>query len=173
MIVDGAKISNTYIHATNDESFIPIYTIFNYVKNNRSKRGSGINKRNNNDINNVQTFNPADIITNILESTTDNICNITRKIIMKMNIDNIRKLLIHIATELHNSKTIYQYNEYLLYVVKDICLYKLTCSYNIKIKNKNNKFIILNYKNKLVDKLNLSKLIISNDVHQLFPTNQI
>ena len=49
--VDGAKISNSYAHATNDKSAIPIYNNFNYVKSNRTKRGSGINNRTNNNNN--------------------------------------------------------------------------------------------------------------------------
>ena len=65
----------------------------------------------------------------------------------------------------------YPYNEYLLYVTKDICLYKLVGSHNFKIKDKSNRFIILDYKNALMDKINLSKLIKGKAIQQLFPVN--
>ena len=76
--VDGAKISNSYAHATNDKSAIPIYNNFNYVKSNRTKRGSGINNRTNNnnntnntnntnhDLHNTLEFDPNKFITNII-----------------------------------------------------------------------------------------------------------
>ena len=124
--VDGAKISNSYVHATNDKSAIPIYNNFNYVKSNRTKRASGINNRtNNNNTNNTNqdntlAFDPNKFITNIIESTRDNICNKTLKSIMNLKIDNIRQLLIVTAKEIHISEISYPYNEYLLYVVKDM-----------------------------------------------------
>ena len=149
--VDGAKISNSYAHATNDKSAIPIYNNFNYVKSNRIKRGSGINNRtnNNNNTNNTTNtnhdlhnteFDPNKFITNIIESTKDNNrCNKTRKSIMNLKIDNICQLLIFTAKELHISEISYPYNEYLLYVIKDMCLYKLVGSHNFKSKDKSNR----------------------------------
>ena len=181
--MDGAKISNSYVHATNDKSAIPIYNNFNYVKSNRTKRGSGINNRTNNnnntnntnntnhDLHNTLEFDPNKFITNIIESTKDNICNTTRKSIMNLTIDNIRQLLIFTAKELHISEISYPYNEYLLYVIQDICLHKLVGSHNFKIKDKSNRFIILDYKNALMDKINLSKLIKGKAIQQLFPVN--
>ena len=127
--MDGAKISNSYVHATNDKSAIPIYNNFNYVKSNRTKRGSGVNNRTNNNNNNNNTNNtnqdntlacdPNKFITNI-ESTKDNICNKTRKSIMNLKIDNKCQLLIFTAKEIHISEISYPYNEYLLYVIKDM-----------------------------------------------------
>ena len=155
--VDGAKISNSCAHATNDKSAIPIYNNFNYVKSNRNKRGSGINNRTNNnnntnntnntnhDLHNTLEFDPNKFITNIIESTKDNICNKTCKSKMNLEIGNIRQLLIFTAKELHISEISYPYNEYLLYATKDICLYKLVGSHNFKIKVKSNRFIIQDY----------------------------
>ena len=82
---------------------------------------------------------------------------------MNLKIDNIRQLLIFTAKELHISEISYPYNEYLLYVIKDICLYKLVASHNFKIKDKSNRFIILDYKNAL--------LIKGKAIQQLFPVN--
>ena len=77
---------------------------------------------------------------------------------MNLKIDNIRQLLIFTAKEIHISEISYPYNEYLL-LIKDICLYKLVSSHIFKVKDKSNRFIILDYKNELMDKINLSKLI--------------
>ena len=82
---------------------------------------------------------------------------------MNLKIDNIRQLLIFTAKELHISEISYPYNEYLLYVIKDICLYKLVGSHNFKTKDKSNRFITLDYKNAL--------LIKGKAIQQLFPVN--
>ena len=90
---------------------------------------------------------------------------------MNLKIDNIRQLLIFTAKETHISEISYLYNEYLLYVIKDICLYKLVSSHIFKVKDKSNRFIILDYKNALMDRINLSKLINGKAIQQLFPVN--
>ena len=81
--VDGADIPNTYEYATNLKSAIPIYSNFNFVKNNRTKRGSGINKTLNNT--NV-AFDPVKFISDLVDETADSICKQTRKSIMKLKI---------------------------------------------------------------------------------------
>ena len=169
--IDGADIPNTYVHATNLKSAIPIYSNFNFVKNNRTKRGSGKNKTM---YNTNETFDPVKFISDLVDATTDSICKQTRKSIMKLKIENIRKLLIYTAKEIYTSIKLYSYNEYLLYVIKDLCLYKLISSHNIKIKNKSNKFIVVEYQNVLVDKINLGKIIHLKTIHELFPiTNKL
>ena len=89
---------------------------------------------------------------------------------MNLKIDNICQLLIFTAKEIHISEISYPYNEYLL-LIKDICLYKLVSSHIFKVKDKSNRFIILDYKNALMDKINLSQLINGKAIQRLFPVN--
>ena len=165
--VDWADIRDTYDHVINNKSSKSIYSNFNFQKNNRTKRGSGINKK-------LSQRVPLDLdklINNIIEETKDKICNQARKSIMKLNITDIRKLLIHVSTLIHNSDNKYKYNEFLLYVIKDICLYKLACSHKTRIYNKNTNFIIVPFINKLVDHINLNNILNSKNIYNLFPAN--
>ena len=168
--VDWADIRDAQQHVLSN-SPKPIYTLFNYIKNNRTKRGSGINKHNR-DAGDVP-FNPGIMLQHIINSTTVSIAKVTRQMIMALNLKQIRTLLIYISSQLLISEVIFEYNEHLLYMVQDICLYKLLYSHNIRMIKNNTNFIIVEFSNCIMNDINLSGIIQSTFISKLFPVNDI
>ena len=119
-------IKDSYNH-TKYNSGIPVYSLFNLVKNNRTKRGSGINHKNVNgiEVDCVEEFNVEDFINKIADNVVFNIAKHTRKLIMPLKIDEVKVLFIYVSRIIFNDYKVFLYNEYLLYMVKDVCLYRL------------------------------------------------
>ena len=57
--------------------------------------------------------------------------------------------------------TVYTSNEYLLYMLRDLCLYGIWKS-NPKAQTKHQQYIMVNYVNRLLDQVNIGKIIHSN-----------
>ena len=163
--IDLEGITDAYQHMKND-SDIPIYTLFNLVKNNRTSRGSGINI-----IHRVDTFDPGKFIENIINNAGVSISKESRKQIMALQAIFINDLLIYVTKLITEYDNNYEFNEYFLYIVKDLCLYRL---FKLKIKNtkKHNNYIILYYANKLIDNINLGKIIHSAYSYNCFPADK-
>ena len=66
---------------------------------------------------------------------------------------------------------VYKSNEYLLYMVRDLCLYRLWKS-NPKLQTKHQHYIMDNYVNRLLDQVNIGKLIQSSQSFYVFPANK-
>ena len=60
------------------------------------------------------------------------------------------------------------FNEYFLLVVKDICLFKLQRYYQ-QSKSANLNFLVIKFTNKLVENVNIQKILNNIDVHSCFP----
>ena len=54
-----------------------------------------------------------------------------------------------------------------MFIVKDICLYKIQRYYIQKPKKKN--FLVIKFNNKLIENINLKRIISSDDIKNLFP----
>ena len=70
---------------------------------------------------------------------------------------------------LFNNTSTYPFNEYLLLLIKDLCLYRLHKSHIQK--KKYNNYIVIHYTRDLIDKMNISKIIHSNLSQQSFPAD--
>ena len=164
--IDIKGIHDAFQH-TKSNSNIPIYSLFNTVKNNRTKRGGGTAV----DIDAPSlTFEPEEFISEIDNSNSQSIANKCRKEIMKLKVKVIYKLLLFVTNQLISSNTVYSTNEYLLFVIRDLCLYRILTS-NPKSKIKYDQFVTFSYANRLLDKINISKLIHSNGSRNLYPAN--
>ena len=80
----------------------------------------------------------------------------------------VYKLLLHITKVLSKFISVYKANEYLLYVLRDLCLHRLWKS-NPKVNKKRPKFIMVKYVNRLLDQVNVGKIIHSNQSFKIFP----
>ena len=61
------------------------------------------------------------------------------------------------------------HNEYLLYLIKDVCLYRLLNGHSNKPIKKYNNYLLVNHVNGLIDDININKMIHSKTSYNLFP----
>ena len=87
---------------------------------------------------------------------------------MFLKLKLVYKLLLHITKVLSKFISVYKANEYLLYVIRDLCLHRLWKS-NPKVNKKRPKFIMVKYVNRLLDQVNVGKIIHSNQSFKIFP----
>ena len=81
------------------------------------------------------------------------------------------ELLTFVAYYIDNvTKIVDGYNEYKLYVIKAIAMYKLSRKHADK-KNTGKNFIVVDYINGLIDSINLASIINKHEVKALFPHN--
>ena len=154
------NIKNAYDHLKYNNS-IPIYTLFNKVKNNRTKRGSGGQPINQNFPQNI--FNAAAFVTNITNYHGTNIHKHCRSLIMTLKLQNIHTLYLYLNSHQHA----FPYNEHLQHVMKDICLYRLTKSQ--EQEHKINNYVILNFLHKNMDNINIKKILLSPQSTERLP----
>ena len=146
-----------------------IYTLFNEVKNNRTKKGSG-NGRQTSTMQDEEDFDADAFITNFTNiMDVENIHKRCRASIMELKMKHLKLLFLFINMHL-DSYNFFPYNEHLLSVMMDICLYRLTKSH--KQHKKVNTYIILEFLHKSMDKLKLKKLLLSNPSLERFPISK-
>ena len=115
--IDISGIHDAYQHVKSISN-IPIYTVFNIVKNNRTKGGAG----NTNFLDNETTqINPAEFISSIDNSNTQFIAKKCRLEVMSLKLKVIFKILLYTTKLLVTTEKVYNSNEYLLYMVRDLC----------------------------------------------------
>lgn len=166
--IDVNGIKDAFDHVKNNKD-TSIYTLFNEVKNNRTKKGSG-QKNGNPDVGSINNFKEEDFIELITQNVEKSIANNCRKLIMGLKIKHIKTLFLHLNTIIAQGHGQFRYNEHLLYMIKDICLYRLTKS--SKKRKPFNKYLIIEYVNRLMDKINLNKLIHSKNSYERFPVSK-
>ena len=146
-----------------------IYKTFNTVKNNRTKRGSGVNRRANTDQDpNLIIFDPQAFINSCTINVVHSINKHCRMLLMNLKIPDVRKLVIHVSKLLNSELVKYNYNQFLLFVIRDLCLYRLTIKQKEKSK-KNLKYIMITHVNGLIEEINMNKITKSEDSLDKFP----
>ena len=153
--VEGGYIRDAFQHILSNTKGT-IYSLFNVVKNNRTRRGSGVGNNARNVNVNVDVFDPGSFIEDIIQSDPVGVCNSTRKNIMKLKLADIKSLVIYVGKLILSSNVLYPFNEYLLFMIKDLCLHKLINSHNIKIKDKDRKFMTIDFINKQIDNVDIN-----------------
>ena len=164
--IDIEDIHDSYNHIKNNNTK-PIYKAFNTVKNNRTKRGSG--KQDEGTIShNHKNLNPADVITSIINNDDSySIAKDCRKLVMSIKIKEVHTLFIYLIKLMLKDRQNYQYNEYLLYVVKDLCLYRM---YKLQSKtNIHTNYITMEYVNGFINHINFNDILHSADSCNSFP----
>ena len=104
----------------------------------------------------------------ITQNVEKSIANNCRKLIMGLKIKHINTLFLHLNTIIAQGHGQFRYNEYLLYMIKDI--YRLTKS--SKKRKPFDKYLIIEYVNSLMDKINLNKFIHSKNSYERFPVSK-
>ena len=163
------KIKNTYNHAMQIKVGVPIYSAFNVKKNERGQRGSKNNINNNLNTNsNVNDFDLDTWHQQFISDTSsdDNMIHSLRTWIFKLKKQHMKLLFLDNARKMIDGNTyIHPKHMYMHYIIRDLCLYKLQKTY----KKPNKTFMVVDYVNRLIDKINLSRLINCNDLKELFP----
>ena len=78
-----------------------------------------------------------------------------------------KELFLYAINHLDDPKYAPIFNDYFLYVVKDICLFKLQRYYAQKPKSSN--YIVVQFDNKMGENVNLAYIMNSKHITKLFP----
>ena len=113
-------------------------------------------------------FYPAEFISSIDNSSTHFIAKICRIEIMLLKLKVIYIILLYITKLLVSADKVYKSNECLLYMVRDLCLYTLWKS-NPRLQTMHQHYIMVNYINRLLHQVNISKIIHSSQSFYVFP----
>ena len=154
-------IMEAYDYVTRSSYNLPIYTLLNFVKNNRTKKGSGHRT--------IYAFDATSFVDNILSNTGTSISKECCKQIMSVDNPHVYELITSIVNLRISHHHQFKYNENLLFMIEDLCFYKLA-----KVSSKVNKYstyITILYTNKLIDNINLTKLLRSPESFASFPAN--
>lgn len=162
--IDINNIKDAYDHLKYNNSK-PIYTLFNEVKNNRTKKGSGRNRNAN--VQEEIVFSPSGFINDMINSVQGNIHKHCRSALMTLQLDKIKSLFLFISFNIIDYHLLLPYNEHLIYVLKDICLYRLTKMK--KEKTKSAHYIVLNFLHKNMDNIIIKKFLFSQQSIQRLP----
>ena len=159
---DGIRDAYTHVLSNSPKT---IYSVFNKVKNNRTKKGSGMNRRNRADNWNVEEF-----FHELLDIDTFPVCREVKCRIMRLSNDQTMDLLTHVSHHLTSiSTTVNGCNEFILYVIKDIAVHKLSRHHPSPVKKTANSYLVVDYVNGLLDDINLPSLINNKEIMDKFP----
>ena len=122
--IDINGIKDSYDHIKYNKE-LAIYTLFNEVKNNRTKRGSGLNQRNLQQIEELNTFDAKEFISSMTINVNNSVHKHCRKLIMGLKLDKVKTLFLYVNSKIIEEKEIFPYNEHLIYMIKDILLYRI------------------------------------------------
>ena len=86
---------------------------------------------------------------------------------MALNKVHVKTLYLFSINHLHDPKYSRTFNEYFMYMIKDICLFKLQREY--PQKKRNNNYMVVRFDNKMVENVNLSRILNSPNVKNCFP----
>lgn len=164
---DFGGLHDVYKEVTLRQCTRSIYSVFTKVKVERRKKGKGSQATNV-----VTPFSPAAFVKDLADSSSNHIhfIHIVRSNIMRLDKDETKKLLLYTILQLNENNVMSTNNaEYFLYVVKDLCLFKYQRNF---IKNKNsNQFVVIEFANKYLNDINLSKIFNSTAIKANFPIN--
>lgn len=171
-------VQDVYTHVMdNCANNIPVYELFNKIPSKRTKKGG--RKRNGSNLLPVNdTFDACSFMVDLLDLSYEDktfFVHYVRNKVMHLNKDYTKKLFIHLAVvikdgkELFNTYSTCSCNNNLPYLVKDLCLAKLRKSFIPKSSNQH--FIVFTFVNKLLNSVNINKVLKMNSISNLFPIN--
>ena len=162
---DVNGIHDAYEHIIMNRSEVTIYSTFNQVKIERSNEGRQRAKKQRSQ---EVPLDCLKLLKELLELDTDNPLHHIRNKIMSLTKLQTKDLYIYTIKNIENPKFVAKFNEYFIFLVKDICLFKLQRYYKQK-KSNNLNFLVVNFANKLVENVNLQKIFNNADVYSSFP----
>ena len=140
-------------------SKLSIYSKFDKVTITRRRRGRGRTRS-------ISDFNASQFISNLIDSDTPTLRSI-RTGISQLNIRKVKLVYLESVNRLRNRESVWKIH--LLRVVKDISLFKCRNVWEHSSKSRCNQFLVVNYVNKYVEDIGLSKILKASDIRQLFP----
>ena len=159
---DIKGVHDAYDHVMNGNTNVTIYSVFNKVVKGRGKKGSGSNRN----LAPSLDFQPDAFLRNIIDSTGNHF-KFARNSIMSLSKVLTKDLYLFIIRSMENGKYIPTFNEYFMFMMKDICLFKLQRYY--KEKPVNNNFMVVKFSNKLVENVNLKRILDIKEIKKNFP----
>ena len=163
-------IKNAYTYVTEFQAGKAVYTLFNSVKSSRSKRGKKRSNSNNGE--NAMAFNCKVWINDFVSKTLNesNMIHSLRTEIFKLCKADLKCLFLDNAKKtMSGNLTVHPNHQYFHYIIRDLCLHKLQKLY----VKPSGAFITIKHANKLVDDINLSRIVSDKHVQSLFPTNSV
>ena len=162
-------IQDAFEMVTRNSSDKTVYEVFNYKASKRTSKGG--RKRNNrgHDTGASSSFDVGNWMVNTinLASGSSNSIFTLRSELFKLSKDNLKTVYLDCCRRIseYDSTLSPSYN-YIVYIVKDFALYKLRSSTKTV---KPSSFMVIMFANKLVEQVNLSKVLRSKDVSNMFP----
>ena len=167
------NVSDAYLLVTSNNSSRTIYSVFNKVINKRAGRGG--KKRTGNRIDGDIIYNEQFDAKSYIEDSirlawnTSNFVHALRGKLLKLDVNAMKKVFLQIIDMISRGNLgSMEVHEYCYYVIKDICLHKLSSLHKDKhVKSKH--FMVIKFANKLVEDINLKKILCNNNISSLFP----
>ena len=157
-----------YREVTDKNCTRSMYAAFPKVDVERRKRGN-YSHGNDNDNDTQTIFSPGTFLNDLKNASMneEHFVHLTRSNIMRLKKEETKQLL-HCIMQLNENNVISTpKSEYLLYVVKDLCLYKYQRIY--LQSNTCKQFVVIEFVNKYLNDINLNKLFNTPSVVSKFP----
>lgn len=161
---DFGGLHDVYKEVTEKQCTKSIYSTFPVVKVERRKRGKGSPPSN------LVPFSPDAFLNDLKDSSAnhEHFVHFLRLNVMRLDKEETKQLLLYIIVLLNENRTMSTVNaEYLLYVVKDLCLFKYQRMY-VK-SNTGNQFVVVEFVNKYLNGVNINKIFNTPSVVSKFP----
>ena len=166
-------VVDAYLLVTDNTSRKTIYSTFNKKVSKRTSRGGHKQAVNGNDIlrRNEPNFISKVYIEEIIEfaSSSSNFVYAIRTRLLMLKVCQLKHVFLETLSMINEKYLgVMQFHEYCIYFIKDICLFKLSASYKDKVGKPNN-FVVVKFANKLVENINLQKILRQQNIKSLFP----
>ena len=167
--MDGREkgFQDTYGIVVANASKTCIYEYFNNVGSKRSKKG-GRNRGRNRNVDNYISPDIQEWVDEYASIDKNKSTHKLRTAILKLKLCDIKKLYIYSVEAISWRNISKPSHKHFMYIVKDICLYKIRSSVPSKVYD-NKHFLPIKFVNKLVENVNLQKLFKKDTVCNSFP----
>ena len=177
--IDNPPIQDAYSYTINNTSNNhTVYETFNKEPSRRTKR-AGRQRQLQHRLQEQIPFTPVDFMDTLNSTITDSqlFINSIRTQVMTLNKDCTKQLFLHLCiciNEQNNQFHDYnsnQYHSYLTYLCRDLTLAKLKLMYSNKKKKQSQRhFMVVQFCNQLMNKINLNRIFNNQETQNLFPT---
>lgn len=177
--VSKKGVQDVYAHVMeNNCNNKTVYELFDVIPSRRSRKGG--KRRNGNVPEEPYNFDPSMFMVDIMDANNIErkfFINHVRNNVMHLKNDYTKLLFIHLIIAIKDNNEQFKiysnccFNEYLPYLVRDLCLAKLKKS--LVPKKHVDHYIVFSFVNKYMDGFNISGVIRNKAVQNLFPVNDI
>ena len=161
MDIKSKGIKNAYKYVINNTSDKSIYSTFAIKPSKRTSRGKGRRSIQ------TTTSNPTDLqlnsfdakvyVNRILENNKSNYIHYIRTELFKLKSPNLKEVFLYVINIINEEGTVgCDAHQYVMYMIKDLCLHKLRKLFLDKPKNMT--FVVFKFKNKILDRVKFNKI---------------